>query len=81
MGSAVRLPRRRGARLADGVDVVEEPHELESFDVKGKEVAALRWANHVSDKTPVTWRYLLVGEKDIEEAHGSWAALKGLGRS
>lgn len=48
--------------------------ELESPDVKREENAALRWANHVSDKTGVTWRYLLVGETDIAEAHGSWSA-------
>ncbi len=52
--------------------------ELSSADVKGKESAALRWASHVSAKTGVTWRYLLVGESDIAAARGSWAALRGL---
>lgn len=52
--------------------------ELESAEVRGKESAALRWANHVTDKTGVTWRYLLVGEDDIEVAHGSWSALAAL---
>ncbi|MDQ3380339.1 MAG: DEAD/DEAH box helicase family protein [Actinomycetota bacterium] len=51
--------------------------ELESSDVKGKENAALRWANHVSAKTGVAWRYLLVGETDIATARGSWSALRG----
>ena len=55
--------------------------ELESWDVKGKENAALRWANHVLAKTGVEWRYLLVGETDIATARGSWAALRKLGRS
>ena len=54
--------------------------ELESWDVKGKENAALRWANHVSAKTGVE-RYLLVGEADIATSRGSWAALRKLGRS
>jgi type III restriction enzyme len=53
--------------------------ELESFEVKGKENAALRWANHVSDQTGVTWRYLLVSESNIEESLGSWAALRAFG--
>lgn len=26
------------------------------------------------------WRYLLVGETDVAETRGSWAALKKLGR-
>ena len=51
--------------------------ELESFDVKGKENAALRWASHVSAKTETEWRYLLVGETDIATAQGSWPALRG----
>lgn len=51
--------------------------ELGSSDVKGKENAALRWANHVTAKTGVTWRYLLVGETDIATARGSWPALRG----
>jgi type III restriction enzyme len=55
--------------------------ELESVDVKGKESAALRWANHVSDKTGVPWRYALVGETDIANARGSWAALRAVGGS
>jgi type III restriction enzyme len=51
--------------------------EMESFDVKGKELAAERWASHVSTKTDVTWRYLLVSESDIAAAKGSWSALRG----
>lgn len=52
--------------------------ELESFDVKGKELAALRWANYVSDDTGTAWRYLLVSEDDVATASGSWSALKQL---
>lgn len=46
----------------------------------GKELAAKRWANHVSAQTGTEWRYLLVGETDVAEARGSWSALKKLGR-
>jgi type III restriction enzyme len=53
--------------------------DMESFDVKGKELAALRWANHVTIETGTPWRYLLVSEDDVETASGSWAALKKLG--
>ena len=53
--------------------------EMESFDVKGKELAALRWANHVTIETGTPWRYLLVSEADVETASGSWAAVKQLG--
>jgi type III restriction enzyme len=55
--------------------------EMESADVKGKETAAKRWANHVSKDPTVgaEWRYLLVSEDDIATAKGSWAALKKLG--
>ena len=52
--------------------------DLESVDVRSKELAARRWANHVSDQTGVEWRYLLVGESDVAEARGSWEALKRL---
>jgi type III restriction enzyme len=55
--------------------------DLPSKDVKGKEFAAKRWAQHVSAQTGVDWRYLLVGETDVAESRGSWAALKQLGRS
>jgi hypothetical protein len=53
--------------------------EMESFDVKGKELAALRWANYVTADTGTTWRYLLVSEDDVATATGSWPALKQLG--
>jgi len=54
--------------------------EMESVDVRGKENAAQRWGNHVSSQTGVNWRYLLVSEDDVDAAHGSWSALKKLGR-
>lgn len=67
----------------DGTHWVVEPkadRDLESGSVKGKEFAAKRWANHVSSQTGTEWEYLLVGETDVDEARGSWASLKKLGR-
>ena len=32
-----------------------------------------------SEQVRVTWRYLLVSESDIDDAKGSWPALKKLG--
>jgi type III restriction enzyme len=66
----------------DGVHWVVEAkadRDLPSREVRGKELAAKRWAQHVTAKTRVDWQYLLVGETDVAEAHGSWAALKKLG--
>lgn len=47
-------------------------------DVKSKENAAQRWAQHVSSDPNVgaEWRYLLASEDDIAAASGSWAALR-----
>jgi type III restriction enzyme len=53
--------------------------EMESFDVRGKELAAVRWANYVTLETRTEWRYLLAGESDVAAARGSWPALKRLG--
>ena len=55
--------------------------EMNALDVKGKELAAKVWANTVSLDTETAWRYLLVGETDVAESRGSWAALRQLGRS
>lgn len=54
--------------------------DIESADVRGKETAAQRWAQHVSSDPTVgvEWRYLLVSEDDIDAARGSWAALRAL---
>ena len=54
--------------------------DVDTEAVKGKELAARRWAQHVSAQTGVEWRYLLVGETDVADARGSWSALKQLGR-
>lgn len=66
-----------------GVHWLVEPKadkDIRSESVVGKETAAKRWANYVSAQTDMEWEYLLVGETDVEEARGSWAALKKLGR-
>jgi type III restriction enzyme len=52
--------------------------EMETEAVSGKSEAAQRWANHVTDDTGTTWRYLLASETMIDEVHGSWSALKQL---
>ncbi len=40
--------------------------------MKGKESAAKRWANYVSDDSQVgnQWRYLLLSEDDVDRARG-----------
>jgi type III restriction enzyme len=55
--------------------------EVSTAEVQEKRTNAKRWANHVSADPQVgtTWRYLLVSESDVDDAKGSWAALKGLG--
>jgi type III restriction enzyme len=55
--------------------------EMTSADVLAKREAAMRWANNVSanEHVEVTWRYLLVSESDVDDARGSWPALKKLG--
>ncbi len=60
---------------------VKMDKEIGSADVVAKRDAARRWANHVSADETVgkRWRYLLASETDIDEAKGSWAALKALG--
>jgi type III restriction enzyme len=55
--------------------------DMTSADVLGKREAAKRWANYVTadERVGVTWRYLLASESDIDDAKGSWSALKKLG--
>jgi type III restriction enzyme len=55
--------------------------EMTAADVLGKRDAARRWANYVTadERVEVTWRYVLVSESDIDDAKGSWQALKKLG--
>jgi type III restriction enzyme len=65
----------------DGTHWVIEPKmdkEMASEEVKGKKVAAQRWASHVFNdaQSEVEWRYALLSETDIDDAKGSWPALK-----
>ncbi|MFV1991355.1 MAG: hypothetical protein ACC652_11520, partial [Acidimicrobiales bacterium] len=62
---------------------VKMDKEVSSDEVVAKRQAAQKWANYVNadEKVDVTWRYLLVSETDIEQAKGSWEALKGLGKA
>lgn len=66
----------------DGTHWAIEPkadRDLASQGVKGKELAARRWAQHVSAQTGTEWRYLLVGETEVAQARGAWTTLKQLG--
>jgi type III restriction enzyme len=54
---------------------------VEGSAVQQKRRAAERWVNHVNADESVTseWHYLLATETDIDDAAGSWAALKCFG--
>jgi type III restriction enzyme len=60
---------------------VKMDKEMETPAVQGKREAARRWANHVSSDETVAavWRYVLLSERDVKTAKGSWDAIKGLG--
>jgi type III restriction enzyme len=54
--------------------------DLRTETVQAKREAAQRWVNHVSsdERIDQTWRYLLIGESDLNRARGDWQALTGL---
>lgn len=56
--------------------------DMTSEEVIAKRRAARRWANtaNSSPDVDVFWKYLLVGEQDVEDAQGSWEFLKGFGQ-
>lgn len=60
---------------------VKMEKEIQSAEVQAKREAAQRWVNSVNADEQVTepWRYLLLAESDIDDANGSWRALKELG--
>lgn len=65
------------------LEVKSDKSAADSKEVRMKQDAAQRWANHVNaspEMDGVQWQYLLARENDIAAAKGSWAALKGLGR-
>lgn len=59
---------------------VKSDRDMGSPDVQAKKEAALRWANHVSldSKIGIKWGYLLVAERVIHDARGSWRTIKTL---
>ncbi|HEY3547521.1 MAG TPA: DEAD/DEAH box helicase family protein [Propionicimonas sp.] len=55
---------------------VKADRDLDDVLVVAKRAAAERWARRVSDEgTFGTWRYVLVSETAIHNAHGSWGVL------
>ncbi|MCX4675556.1 DEAD/DEAH box helicase family protein [Streptomyces sp. NBC_01433] len=56
--------------------------DMDSAEVVAKRRAARRWANtaNSSPDVDITWKYLLVGEQEVEDAQGSWEFLKGFGQ-
>lgn len=50
--------------------------DLPTDDVQGKRRAAIEWANTVSGAVDATWGYLLVAERDLKDASGSWSRLR-----
>lgn len=60
---------------------VKADRELAAVDVRAKRHAARRWATYANDglrSGSPRWAYLLVGETDLRQAKGDWAALVGL---
>lgn len=60
---------------------VKANRDVTNDEVQAKRTAARRWVNHVNadERVAGTWHYVLVSEADVEDAAGSWAALKKLG--
>jgi hypothetical protein len=55
---------------------VKADRDLDDPLVVAKRAATERWARRVSDEGGHgTWRYLLVSESAIRNAHGSWGVL------
>lgn len=57
--------------------------DMTADEVVSKRRAARRWTNVVNAAPQVDgvqWHYLLLGEKDVEDAQGNWEFLKGFGR-
>jgi type III restriction enzyme len=49
--------------------------DLATAEVQEKRAAALTWAKTVSAATDTKWGYLLVAERDLQDAKGSWKRL------
>lgn len=55
--------------------------DLPTDDVQNKRAAAIEWANTVSAETGTPWGYLLVAERDLKDASGSWSRLRAATQS
>ena len=52
-------------------------------ECRGKRRGARRWTNVVNASPEVKnieWHYLLLAERDVNDAQGSWEQMKGFGR-
>ncbi|WP_282006980.1 DEAD/DEAH box helicase [Propioniciclava sinopodophylli] len=57
--------------------------DITSDEVVGKRRGARRWTNVVNASPEVKnieWHYLLLAERDVNDAQGSWEQMKGFGR-
>lgn len=58
---------------------VKANKDLESVDVVAKREAALTWANTVNySRKAGKWKYMLLSENDVKDAHGNWQKMKAL---
>jgi len=72
-------------RTRDGTQWIAEvkaDRDMPTSDVRAKRHAALAWANAVNASgAHGRWEYLLVAERDLVAARGSWSALVALTRA
>ena len=57
--------------------------DITSEEVLGKRRGARRWTNVVNASPEIEgieWHYLLLAERDVNDAQGSWEQMKGFGR-
>jgi type III restriction enzyme len=58
---------------------VKSNRDAGSEDVQAKRLAAITWANTVTNSEKAgTWRYLLLTEDDVAQTHGNWKQMKTL---
>jgi type III restriction enzyme len=55
--------------------------EMTSEEVQAKKQSAVTWTNTVtsSGMTDGTWKYLLLSEQNVADAHGNWDRMKAMG--
>lgn len=57
--------------------------DMTSAEVVGKRKGARKWTNVVNafpDVKGIEWHYLLLSERDVDDAQGSWAFMKKVGK-